>query len=60
MTVTDWIVEEAEYQGDGYWAEYPPLAFRTKKEADDYVRLVETNAQIGGKRKVRRVYADAA
>lgn len=22
-----WLVEQAEYMGDGYWADYPPLEF---------------------------------
>lgn len=31
-----WVVETAEYQGDGYWADLSPLEFPTEQEARDF------------------------
>ena len=51
-----WVVEQATYMGDGYWADYPPIEFETEKEAREFEQLVNANSQMGGKDKIRRVY----
>lgn len=51
-----WVVEGAEYQGDGHWADYPPLEFCNEEEAREYESLVNACMQTGGQIKIRRVY----
>lgn len=51
-----WVVEIAEYMGDGYWADYAPLEFDSEQEARDYAELINANRQVGGKQKVRSIH----
>lgn len=51
-----WIVEVADYMGDGYWYDYPPFEFDTEEAARDF-------AEKSGKKegnKVRRIYEKKA
>lgn len=51
-----WVVETAEYQGDGYWVDHPPMEFDDEKSAREYETLVNATMQTGGQTKVRNVY----
>lgn len=56
-TLVRYEVEQAEYMGEGYWADYPPLEFATLEEALEYATLIDACQQTGSNTKVRGVFA---
>ena len=48
-------VNVAEYMGDGYWADFPPMEFPDAESAQAYARLVNANSQTGSKQKIRSI-----
>jgi len=49
-------VHYAEYMGELYWADYPPLEFDSYQEALDHANVINALQQTDGNTKLRGIY----